>query len=496
MEEEFNALKRKFLYYSLKSESEAEVLDKAWEFAQKAHSGQKRLSGEPYVSHPLNTASILVDWKLDLATVAAGFLHDTIEDAGVKKEELETIFGPEIANLVEGVTKVSELKLRGSHEDQFVENLRRMFLAMARDLRVVFIKLADRLHNMRTLWALPEEKRKKIAQETLEIYAPLAERLGMGEIHGVLEDLAFCYLYPADYERLIKLSRPFYKTAEETIKIVKRKLLCLLAEENIRVTIQSRKKHFYSLWTKLKRPEVKGDFSKIYDIVALRIIIEDESLASCYSALGIVHFQFRPVPYLGVSDFIAQPKPNGYRSIHTKVFGPKGRIIEIQIRTRKMHEEAEYGLAAHWAYSEAKGKGESDTSLEEKGVLTVKEKIDWVNQLAAWQKEISDSKEYLEAVKFDVLGHRNFVFSPLGDVYDLPAGATPVDFAYAVHTKLGNYIKAAKVNGRLVSLDSKLKSGDVVEIIKSKSSQKPNRDWLGFVVTNNAKREIRKSLKD
>jgi len=222
MEEEFNVLKRKFLSYSLKSESEAEVLNKAWEFAQKAHSGQKRLSGEPYVSHPLNTASILVDWKLDLATVAAGFLHDTIEDAGVKKEELEVIFGSEITNLVEGVTKVSKVKLRGSHEDQFVENLRRMFLAMAYDLRVVFIKLADRLHNMKTLWALPEEKRKRIAQETLEIYAPLAERLGMGEIHGALEDLAFCYLYPTDYERLVKLSRSFYKTAEETIKIVKR----------------------------------------------------------------------------------------------------------------------------------------------------------------------------------------------------------------------------------------------------------------------------------
>lgn len=492
MEEKFLELKRKL---DLNSRKEEKLLDEAWQFAKEAHQGQLRFSGDPYVSHSLETALILADWKLDLATVIAGLLHDTIEDAGVKKEKLETKFGSDIAYLVQGVSKVSSIKLRGSKEDQFVENLRKMFLAMARDLRVVFVKLADRLHNMRTLWALPSDRQKKIARETLEIYAPLAERLGMGEVKGVLEDLSFFYLYPDEYQNLVKISKPYYKEAENIIKTMRQKILRYLAEEKIRVVMQSRKKHLYSLWTKLKRPEIAGDFGKIYDIVALRVIVEDNNIPACYSSLGIIHNFYKPVPYLGISDFIAQPKPNGYRSIHTKVFGPKGKIVEIQIRTQKMHQEAEYGLAAHWAYSEEKAKGKSGAYLEEIGVKAPKEKMGWVNQLVRWQEELSDSKEYLEAVKFDVLRHRNFVFSPAGDVYDLPADATPVDFAYAVHTHLGNYIKGAKVNGRIVPLDYKLKSGDVVEIIKSKNPQKPRRDWLDFVATSAAKREIKKALR-
>lgn len=492
MEERFLELKAKL---ALKDRNEEEILEKAWQFAKRAHQDQTRFSGDPYVSHPLETAIILAEWKLDLSTVIAGLLHDTIEDAGVKDEEIKKIFGSDIAYLVRGVTKVSSIKLRGSKEDQFVENLRKMFLAMARDLRVVFVKLADRLHNMRTLWALPPERQKKIARETLEIYAPLAERLGMGEVKGLLEDLAFSYLYPEEYQNLVKISKVHFKESEEIIKAMRQKILRYLAEEDIKAIVQSRKKHFYSLWTKLKRPEIDGDFSKIYDIVALRLIIEDNNIPACYSALGIVHNFYRPVPYLGVSDFIAQPKPNGYRSIHTKVFGPKGKIVEIQIRTEKMHQEAEYGLAAHWAYTEEKSKSKSDTELEKRGAKVPKEKMEWVNQLIKWQKEISNSQEYLEAVKFDVLKHRNFVFSPAGDVYDLPVGATPIDFAYAVHTKLGNYIKGAKVNGRIASLDYKLKSGDIVEIIKNKSPQKPKQDWLDFVVTSTAKREIKKGLK-
>jgi GTP pyrophosphokinase len=491
MEERFLELKKKL--FPLTKEKE-KLLDKAWDFAKKAHHGQKRLSGDPYVSHSLETALTLADWKLDLPTIIAGLLHDTIEDAGIKKEEIETAFGPDVAYLVDGVTKVSSIKLLGSKEEEFVENLRKMFLAMAQDLRVVFVKLADRLHNMRTLWALVPERQNKIARETLEIYAPLAERLGMGEIKGTLEDIAFTYLYPHDYQKLLIDSKPYYREAEKIIKSMKRKILRYLAEEKIKVTIQARKKHLYSLWNKLNRPEISGDFNKVHDIVALRVIIEEDNVPACYSALGIIHNFYKPVPYLGISDFIAQPKPNGYRSIHTKVFGPKGKIVEIQVRTRKMHQEAEYGLAAHWAYAEAKSKGVRDEVLEKQGGKVSRTKMEWVTQLISWQEEIRDSKEYLEAVKFDVLKHHNFVFSPAGDVYDLPVGATPVDFAYTVHTKLGNYIKGAKVNGKMVPLDYKLKSGDVVEIIKSKNPLRPRRDWLEFVATNTAKREIKKSL--
>lgn len=496
MESKLNELVEKILSYSKDPDrrSVRDKLEKAYRFASRAHLGQKRMSGEPYVSHLLETSLILADWKMDLTTVVAGLLHDCVEDAGVKVEEISLNFGEDVAKIVRGVTKVSLVKLRGSRDELFVENLRKMFLAMAQDLRVVFVKLADRLHNMRTLWALSSEKQKKIASETLEIYAPLAERLGMGEVKGDLEDLAFYYLYRDEYEELVKLSRPYYKQAEKIIKLARAKILRSLADYGIRANVQARKKHLYSLWTKLKRPEIGGDFGKIHDIVALRVIVEDDDVPSCYSALGIIHSFYKPVPFLGISDFIAQPKPNGYRSIHTKVFGPRGRIIEIQIRTQKMHEEAEYGLAAHWAYSEIKERAASDTLLEKSGVFAPVRKMDWVRQLVAWQKEIADSREYLDAVRFDALGHRNFVFSPAGDVFDLPSGATPVDFAYAVHTKLGNYIKGAKVNGKIVPLDYKLKSGDVVEIIKSKTPQKPRRDWLEFVKTNLAKREIKKSL--
>ncbi len=497
MEEKLNELTKRVLSYNRNPNTKLvkSKLLKAYHFASEAHLGQKRMSGEAYVEHPLETSLILAEWKMDATTVIAGLLHDCVEDAGVSLDLIFQEFGSDVAKIVNGVTKVSRVKLRGNKDEVSVENLRKMFLAMASDLRVVFVKLADRLHNMRTLWALPLEKQKRIASETLEIYAPLAERLGMGEVKGTLEDLSFYYLYKDEYDKLFRLSRPYYKKTEEIIKIARVKILRSLSKYGIKARVQARKKHFYSLWTKLKRPEVDGDFEKIYDIVALRVIVGDDDIPSCYSALGIIHSFYKPVPFLGISDFISQPKPNGYRSIHTKVFGPKGRILEIQVRTEKMHEEAEYGLAAHWAYSSAKEKSASDSLLEKGGVLAPIDKMSWVKQLVDWQKEIKDSREYLNAVRFDALKHRNFVFSPAGDVYDLPLGATPVDFAYAVHTKLGNYIKGAKVNGKIVSLDYKLKSGDVVEVIKSKSFKKPRADWLNFVATNLAKREIRKSLR-
>jgi guanosine-3',5'-bis(diphosphate) 3'-pyrophosphohydrolase len=471
------------------SQSDLKDIKKAWEFAKSAHATQKRLTGEPYIIHPLQVAITLADWKLDAKTIMAGLLHDTIEDCGVEKREIQKLFGREVLAIVDGVTNITNIRLKGSQDEQFVENLRKMILAMAKDLRVVFVKLADRTHNMQTLWALSKDKQQENAKETLEIYAPLAERLGMGEVKGRLEDLAFAYVYPDQYEKVLMYSKPSYRSINSQIRKMKYALLLAMAKQGLKAQISGRKKHLYSLWKKLEREGIDWDFDKINDIVALRIIVD--KIVDCYKALGVVHSKFKPVPQLGVSDFIAQPKPNGYRSIHTKVFGPNGKIVEIQIRTRQMHKEAEYGIAAHWAYAEEKSGRLSDRQLERSGV-GVSAKKRWIKSLVDWQKQLTDSKEYLEAVKFDALKHRNFVFSPQGDVYDLPVGATPIDFAYAVHTKLGGFVKSAKVNGKMVSLDYQLKSGDVVEIIKTKEAKKPNPDWLEFVATTLAKREIKK----
>ena len=468
------------------------LIKRAWEFAKLAHTGQKRLAGGPFVAHPLEVAKRLAVWRLDTTSIMAAILHDTIEDGGAKREDIVSEFGEEVATLVDGVTKVTTLRLKGSREKEFVENLRKMLLVMARDLRVVLVKLADRFHNMQTLYALSDQKQKENALETLDIYAPLAERLGMGRVKGELEDLSFPYVFPEEYKTIFKESKPFYKEAEEHIKKMKRTLLKELMEEEIKAEIHGRKKHLYSLWRKLARPEIDGDFDKVHDIVALRIIVG--TVAQCYTALGKVHSLYKPVPRIGISDFIAQPKPNGYRSIHTKVFGPGGRIVEVQIRTFLMHEEAEFGVAAHWAYEELKSAGEKDEVLEKEGAVAPK-KLSWVRQLIEWQNELSDSEEFLRAVKFDALKHRNFVFSPMGDVFDLPVGATPIDFAYAVHTQLGNSVAGAKVDSKIVPLDYKLKSGQVVEIIKSKYPKGPNHDWLEFVVTTEARREISKYLR-
>ncbi len=474
------------------SRADIRKIEKAWEFAKLAHTSQTRLTGDPYVSHALSTANILADWKLDETSIIAGLLHDSIEDGGATRDDIVKDFGEEVAELVDGVTKVSHLKLTGSRNKEFVENLRKMFLAMARDLRVVLVKLADRLHNMQTLHPLPPKKQQRIARETLEIYAPLAERLGIGEVKGQLEDLAFPYVYPEGYEKVAKHFKLQYKKVEEHIKKMKRNLLKRLAREGIKAEIHGRKKHLYSLWSKLERTEIDWDFGKIHDIVALRIIVD--TTPECYTALGVVHNLYKPIPHVGISDFIAQPKPNGYRSIHTKVFGPQGRQVEVQVRTKRMHDEAEYGIAAHWAYGEAKAKGVKDAVLEKFGARAP-EKLSWVKQLVEWQKSITDSKEFIRAVKFDALGHRNFVFSPKGDVFDLPSNATPVDFAYEVHTDLGEYIKGAKVDGRIVPLSYKLKSGQVVEILKSKNLRIPNKDWLEFVVTTTARNKIKKALR-
>lgn len=467
---------------------------RAYEFAKLAHLGQKRYSGEPYVVHGIETGIILASWKLDLTSVIAGILHDTIEDGAATREDVEKEFGEDVAYVVDGVTKVSHLKLRGSKEEEFVENLRKMFLAMAKDLRVILVKLADRLHNMRTLRYVPMDRQKRIARETLEVYAPLAERLGMGGVGSELMDLAFPYANPAEYERVKRGSVAAYKKAEENIEKMRRTLLKVLANEGIKGRIDGRKKSLYSLWRKLERPEIFWDFEKVYDVVALRILVDTD--AQCYTALGVVHKYFKLVPHFGISDFIAQPKPNGYQSIHTRVFGPGGKITEVQIRSYLMHEVAEHGVAAHWAYSEAKHiSAVSDEKLDKQGVTTPQEKLLWVKQLANWQKEISDSQEFLRAVKFDALSERIFVFSPKGDVFDLPIGATPVDFAYSVHTDLGDHLKAAKADGKIVPLNYKLRSGQVIEVLKSKEKRRPTHDWLDFVVTNQARKEINKQLR-
>lgn len=473
------------------SEADFTLLKKAYEFAEVAHAGQKRLSGDPVITHPLAVAGILADYKLDTVSIVSALLHDTIEDSGISRKELLTEFGFEVAQIVDGVTKISQIRLRGSSEEAFVENLRKMLLAMAKDLRVILVKLADRLHNMRTLQFLPPEKQLKIAKSTLEIYAPLADRLGMGGIKGELEDLAFPYVYPKDYQWLVEYAKPYYKKAEDFLQKAERVIYKELAKENIRAKIFSRPKHLYSLWCKLLRPEINKEIEKVYDLAAMRILVE--TVKDCYAVLGIVHSIWKPFPCLGISDFIAQPKPNGYRSLHTKVFSLHERILEIQIRTFEMHKEAENGIAAHWYYVAEKSKGAADKKLES-GVFAPGEKLSWVKQLVSWQKEIVDSKEYLEALKFDALASRIFVFSPKGDVFDLPAGATPIDFAYAVHTDLGDEADGALVNGKMVSLGFKLKSGDMVQIIK-KEGTKPSERWLRFVVTQTAKRKISQHLR-
>lgn len=468
------------------------LIKKAYDFAYEVHKGQKRLSGDAYISHLLAVAQALADWKLDSASISAGLLHDTVEDGGVKLEEIEKKFGEEIATLVDGVSKIGEIKLRGSKEEEFVENLRKMIVVMAKDLRVVLIKLADRYHNMQTLSPLPLEKQKRIARETLEVYAPLAERLGIGEMKGKLEDLAFSYVYSEEYKWVKDYSAPYYRQTEEYIKKAKEIILEKLKKEKIKAEVHGRAKHLYSLWRKLQRPEIDKDINKVHDLMALRILAP--SIRDCYATLGVVHKIWKPVPAKGISDFIAQPKPNGYRSIHTTVFGPEGRITEIQIRTFKMHEEAENGIAAHWYFSQQKEKGVKDSQIEA-GFFAPTEKMTWVKELVKWQKEITDSKEFIDSLKFDALKHRNFIFSPKGDVFDLPTEATPIDFAYAVHTELGDSCRGAKVDGKLVSLDYKLKSGQVVEIIKSKQKKGPSYDWLNFVVTRCAKNEIAKHFR-
>lgn len=465
---------------------------KALDFATLAHIGQKRLSGEDFITHPITVAQTLRSWNLDDKAVIAGLLHDTVEDGGATRQDLVQEFGEEVALIVDGVTKITKIHLKGSTEEQFQENLRKMLLVMAQDLRVILVKLADRLHNMQTLEFLPKNKQLENARETLEIYAPLAERLGIGEIKGELEDLAFKYAYPDEYAKLIEQTKKLYSESETYTTKFRKQLNQILQPKIKDAAVNVRRKHLYSLYRKLQRPEIDADLAKVHDLSAARILVN--SVEDCYLALGIIHGKWHPVPYLGMSDFIANPKPNGYRSIHTKIFGPEGKIVEVQIRTVDMHEQAEMGIAAHWQYAQAKSQGASDAKLEQ-GSVTAPSKLSWVKQLASWQKELTDSEEYLQTLKFDALQHRNLVFSPKGDVFDLPRGATPIDYAYAVHGKLGHQAKGALVNGKMVPLHHVLVNGDVVEILVDRNRKKPSHEWLSFVVTVRARQEINKELK-
>lgn len=458
--------------------TDSELVIRAFKFAQKAHGDQKRLGGGPYIEHPLWVASFLADLCLDEKTIAAALLHDVLEDTEVTKEEMEKEFGKEITAIVWGVSKLRGMKEYGQARD--IENLRKMFLAMAADVRVVLIRLADRLHNLQTLNIFSPEKRKRIAKQTIEIYAPLAERLGIGEMKGELEDLSFAYLYPKDFRWVKALAKTKIDNQEKYIKKVIKFLNNKLAEEKINAEIHGRAKHLWSLYKKLLKNN--KDISKIYDLVAVRIIVS--SVEDCYKVLGIIHQMWKPLPGK-IKDYIAMPKPNGYKSLHTTVFCLDGKIIEIQIKTQKMHEEAEWGVAAHWHYAES-GK---------KSKIVPEEKLSWVKQLVDWQTELKTREEFTESLKIDIFEKRIFVFTPKGDVFDLPEGATPIDFAYHIHSEVGDKCSGAIVNGKIIPLDSELQNGDVVDVNTSKKSVGPKRDWLNFVKTNVAKNHIRSFFK-
>jgi GTP pyrophosphokinase len=453
------------------------VLERAYRFSERSHRGQQRASGEPYLSHPLEVATLLVDFKMDVTTVTAGLLHDVLEDTSATKAELELEFGKEIAELVDGVTKLGKLAF-SSREERQAENFRKMLVAMARDLRVLMIKLADRLHNMRTLDYLAADRGRKIAQETLDIYAPLAHRLGMAKVKAELEDLALRTLSPDAYVDLQKrvAKRRLEREADinHVITIIERKL----GEVGIESQIRGRPKHFYSIWKKMH--DQGREFDEIYDLTAVRVITD--SVRDCYGALGVIHSLWKPVPGR-FKDFIAMPKVNMYQSLHTTVIGPKGDPVEIQIRTWDMHRIAEEGIAAHWLYKEKKaGKDRIDDSLL------------WLRQLLENQQDTKDPAEFLDSVRVDLFPDEVYVFTPKGDVKALPEGSTPIDFAYAVHTKVGEHCVGAKVNSKLVPLRTTLRQGDIVEIVTS-PNQHPSRDWLKFVKSTRARTKINQWLK-
>ncbi|MZP30961.1 RelA/SpoT family protein [Heliobacterium undosum] len=458
--------------------TDLEFVRRAFEYADAAHTGQLRKSGEPYIYHPMAVAYILADLELDVATIAAGLLHDVVEDTPITQEQLEKDFGPEVALMVDGVTKLSRLEFHSKQEQQ-VESLRKMFLAMAKDIRVILIKLADRLHNMRTLKHQTPEKQREIAIETIELFAPLANRLGISRIKWELEDLALRYMEPETYYDLV--TRIATKRAEREERI--NEIIAVLREKldavGIQAEISGRPKHFYSIYRKMTSQ--KKDLSEIYDLIAVRVLVD--SVKDCYGALGIIHTIWKPIP-MRFKDYIATPKTNMYQSLHTTLVGPLGEPFEVQIRTAEMHRTAEYGIAAHWKYKEGgKVQGRS-----------FEEKLAWLRQLLEWQSDQKDTQTFMETLKIEFFSDAVFVFTPKGDVIELPAGSTPIDFAYRIHSNVGHRCMGAKVNGRIVPLDYQLNNGEIIEVL-TKTTAGPSRDWLNVVKTSNARNRIRQWFK-
>jgi GTP pyrophosphokinase len=458
-----------------------DVIKKAYVYSAKVHAGQIRQSGEPYLVHPLEVAGILAEMRLDEASIVTGLLHDTIEDTLATKEEIEELFGKEIAGLVDGVTKLSQFSPSNTQQEKQAENFRKMVVAMAKDIRVLLVKLADRTHNMRTLDFMQAEKQERIARETLDIYAPLANRLGIQSLKSALEDLSFKYLKPEEYadlsERVTGRARELDKFVAEVVELITAKL----KESGIEAQAYGRVKHLYSVWRKMHVQDLP--FEQIHDLIAFRVIVG--TMPQCYESLGLVHALWKPVPGR-FKDYIAIPKPNMYQSLHTTVVGPQAQRIEIQIRTEEMHRIAEQGVAAHWQYKEV---GKKDGKSGQPSAADA-QKYAWLRQLLEWQRELSDPTEFLETVKVDLFADEVFVFTPKGDVKSLPRGATPVDFAYAIHSQVGHRCVGAKVNGKIVPLRYKLKNGETVEVLTSPTSH-PSKDWLSFVRTSRAQARIR-----
>ncbi len=462
-----------------REEADIEQIEEAFHFAEKLHEGQYRVSEEPYIIHPVEVAKILVNLKADTHTVIAAFLHDILEDTDTKPEEIEAKFGKDVLTLVQGVTKLGKLQFKSKEERQ-AENFRRLFIAMANDIRIIFLKLADRLHNMRTLNFMATQKQQKIARETLDIFAPLANRLGIYKIKAELEDLSLRYLEPDKYFEIAQLVSQTKAEREMTVQLLIDKISKDVKKSGINAQITGRAKHYYSIYAKMKRLNLA--FHELYDITAVRVIVDTEK--ECYEVLGLIHSQFKPIPGR-FKDYIAMPKGNMYQSLHTSVIGPRSKPLEVQIRTWEMHEVAEYGVAAHWRYKE-KGSQKADAQSDRQ--------FSWMRKLVEYDKDMTSAQDYVNSVKLDLFSDQVFAFTPNGDVFDLPKNATPVDFAYRIHSEVGNKTVGALINGRIAQLDTKLNNGDIVEILTSKTPA-PRLDWLNFVVTKQAASKIKQWFK-